>query len=37
MRYYFDIVDGDTVAKDPEGTELASLDDAQIAAIEDAR
>jgi hypothetical protein len=37
MRYYFDVVDGDTVSKDCEGTELLSLMDARVEAILDAR
>jgi hypothetical protein len=36
-RYYFNIVTGDGIREDFEGSELPSLDHARIEAIEDAR
>ncbi|MBY3389507.1 DUF6894 family protein [Rhizobium laguerreae] len=36
-RYYFNIIAGDGIREDLEGTELPSLEDARLEAIEDAR
>ncbi|MGZ2384704.1 DUF6894 family protein [Rhizobium brockwellii] len=36
-RYYFSIIAGDGIREDLEGTELPSLEDARLEAIEDAR
>jgi hypothetical protein len=36
-RYYFNIIAGDGIREDLEGTELPSLEDANAEAIEDAR
>lgn len=36
-RYYFNIIAGDGVREDLEGSDLSSLDSARIEAIEDAR
>jgi hypothetical protein len=36
-RFYFDVVAGDTIVTDEEGTDLPSLDAARSEAISDAR